>query len=192
MLKLFAIIVLAFSLQGCLFVVGATAGVAVIGGIVYDKRTAKATEEDKTITTAIQQKLQAIPEVKEHSHIVISTFRHIVLIAGQVPNQAIKDEVIAVAQTVPNIDSIYNELEVNGKPSALSNMSDTWVNTKVKTHLASENGLESSEIQTVTVNGTVYLMGTVTHNQGEIAVAIARNVSGVQKVVKIFTYDDPK
>jgi osmotically-inducible protein OsmY len=53
--------------------------------------------------------------------------------------------------------------------------------------LATED-LKSGSIKVVTENGVVYLMGIVKRDQADIAVDIARQVSGVQKVVKIFQY----
>ena len=46
----------------------------------------------------------------------------------------------------------------------------------------------SSSIKVVTENGVVYLMGIVTQKQADLAVDIARQISGVQKVIKIFQY----
>jgi len=177
-------------LQGCLLLAGATVGAAITAGVVYDKRTANASEEDHKITETIQAKLSQIPEINNHAHIVISTFNRVVLIAGQAPNKVIEKEIIAITQTVPGIDSIYNELTINGNPSGMAKFNDSWINTKVKAKLAATDGLESSQIQVVTVQGNVYLMGIVSKLQGSIAVDAARHVSGVQKVVKIFKYVD--
>ena len=41
---------------------------------------------------------------------------------------------------------------------------------------------------TVTENGTVFLMGLVTPDEGRTATEIARGVDGVQRVVKLFEY----
>jgi osmotically-inducible protein OsmY len=51
-------------------------------------------------------------------------------------------------------------------------------------------GLESGTIKVITENGAVYLMGIVNHDQANAATDIARQVAGVQKVVKIFQYKD--
>jgi osmotically-inducible protein OsmY len=51
--------------------------------------------------------------------------------------------------------------------------------------------LKSSSIKVLTENGVVYLMGIVSKQQADIAVDIARKVTGVQRVMKIFTYTAP-
>jgi osmotically-inducible protein OsmY len=53
--------------------------------------------------------------------------------------------------------------------------------------LANTN-LRSSSIKVITENGIVFLMGMVTREQGKIAADIARESSGVQRVVTLFSY----
>lgn len=186
--KLIPVAILCCSLQGCLFIVGAAIGVGVTGAVVYDKRTAQETKQDKTITQEIQDKLNQVPEIKEQAHLVISSFNQDVLLAGQVPNQSMKDEAFAITQTVPGIKKIFNEIKVQGASSSLSDFSDSLLTAKIKTKLIGEENLESSEIQVVAVNGDVYLMGIVTKDQADIAVQITQKVSGVHRVVKAFEY----
>ena len=52
--KIIAICLLATTLQGCLFAIGAAISAGVIGAVVYDKRSAQTTEQDKKINTSIE------------------------------------------------------------------------------------------------------------------------------------------
>jgi osmotically-inducible protein OsmY len=45
-------------------------------------------------------------------------------------------------------------------------------------------------VKVITEAGTVYLMGLVTHAEGKEAIDIARNTSGVSRVVAEFEYID--
>ena len=175
--KILLISLLATTLQGCLF-----------GAVVYDKRTAQETQKDKDITKQIEDNLNKVPEIKQNTHIIISSFNQDVLLAGQAPTQAMKDEIFAIAQTVPGINKLFNEIKIQGKSSTMSDLNDALITSKVKTGLAAEQNLASSEIQVVTVNGDVYLMGMVTQEQAKISVDITQHVSGVHKVVKAFEY----
>jgi osmotically-inducible protein OsmY len=186
--KIIAICLLATTLQGCLFAIGAAISASVIGAVVYDKRSAQTTEQDDKINTSIQDKLSNVPEITKGSHIVVATYNGVVLLAGQVPNKTLKDEAYAIAQTVPNIRQLYNEITVEGKPSTLTEINDSMINTKIKTKLIADKNLESSEIFVVTVDGTVYLMGSITKGHSDQAASIAQHVSGVTKVVKLFEY----
>ncbi len=51
-------------------------------------------------------------------------------------------------------------------------------------------GFDPTRVKVVTENGTVYLMGLVSHAEAEAATAQAREVSGVQRIVKLFEYLD--
>jgi osmotically-inducible protein OsmY len=188
--KIIAICLLATTLQGCLFAIGAAISAGVIGAVVYDKRSAQTTEQDKKINTSIEDKLSNVPEITKGSHIVVATYNGVVLLAGQVPNKTLKDEAYAIAQTVPNIRKLYNEITVEGKPSTLTEINDSMINTKIKTKLIADKNLESSEIFVVTVDGTVYLMGSITKGHSDQAASIAQHVSGVTKVVKLFEYQN--
>ncbi|MDP2248756.1 MAG: BON domain-containing protein, partial [Nitrosomonadales bacterium] len=66
--------------------------------------------------------------------------------------------------------------------------SDTYITSKVKANMVKENRFPSNYVKVVTENSIVYLMGMVTREEAEDAVDIARNVSGVEKVVKVFEY----
>ncbi|MEC8224892.1 MAG: BON domain-containing protein, partial [Pseudomonadota bacterium] len=43
-------------------------------------------------------------------------------------------------------------------------------------------------IKVVTENGEVFLMGLVSDSEANLAVDVARNVSGVERVIKVFEY----
>ena len=46
--------------------------------------------------------------------------------------------------------------------------------------------MQSRAIKVLTERGVVYLMGVVTQREADLASEVARNVSGVQKVVRVF------
>ncbi|MFN3165365.1 MAG: BON domain-containing protein, partial [Pseudohongiellaceae bacterium] len=48
----------------------------------------------------------------------------------------------------------------------------------------------SGQVRVITENGAVYLMGLVSETEGDSAARLARNISGVTRVVKVFEYVD--
>ncbi len=189
MKKIVALIGLSLSLQGCVFVVGAAAGAAAIA-MVYDHRTISNSVEDTRIATKVANKLHRVPALKS-SHVDVSVFNHVVLLTGQTPNANAKKIAEDVAKTVPDVGRVYNQITIEGPTSSLTRTSDSWITTKIKTQMLATDDLKSSSIKIITENGVVYLMGVVSEQQADIAVDIARQVSGVQKVVKIFQYKKP-
>jgi osmotically-inducible protein OsmY len=51
-----------------------------------------------------------------------------------------------------------------------------------------ENKFPANYVKVVTENSVVYLIGIVTQAEADAAAEIARNTSGVTKVVKVFEY----
>ena len=62
------------------------------------------------------------------------------------------------------------------------------ITTKVKASLVDAKDISANSYQVVTERGVVYLQGRVTQREGQIGADIARGVSGVMKVVKVFEY----
>jgi len=176
-------------LQGCVFVVGAAAGAAAIA-MVYDHRPLQATIDDTKLANKIVDNIYAVPVLRNESHIEVTVFNHIVLLTGETPNPAWRQQAEDIAQSTPGVTRVYNQITIQGPTSSLTRTSDTWITTKIKSQMLAMEDLKTnnSSIKVVTENGVVYLMGIVTRQQAETAVDIARDVTGVQKVIKIFQY----
>lgn len=187
MKRLLTLICLTFTLQGCIFVAGAAAGAAAIA-VVYDHRTLSNTLQDTQISNKISNKIKTIPALYTDSHIDVTVFNRVVLLTGETPNPAWRQQAEDIARSVPNIQKIYNQITIQGPTSSLTRTSDSWITTKIKGQMLATEDLKSGSMKVVTENGVVYLLGIVTRQQADIAVDIARQVSGVQKVVKVFQY----
>lgn len=186
MKRIITLICLSFSLQSC-FVAGAAAGAAAIT-MVYDHRTISNTMEDTKIANKIVANLKTNKSLWQDSHIEVTTFNHIVLLTGQTPTAAWRQTAGEIAKSENGVDKVYNQLTIEGPTSSLTRTSDSWITTKIRTQMLAAQDLKSSSIKVVTENGVVYLMGMVSQTQANIAVDIARKVTGVQRVIKVFSY----
>ncbi len=185
--KLFIIFSLVFLLQGCVFVAGAAAGAAGIA-VVYDHRKIERILEDQKITQKISDQLADIPDLRDHARVDVTCFNHVVLLTGQTQTPLLRQQIEDVARSVSGVEKVYNQITVGSIASPLTHANDTWITTKIKTEMLATDNLRSSLIKVVTENGSVYLMGVVSKDQADISVNIARKVSGVRRVVKIFQY----
>lgn len=62
-------------------------------------------------------------------------------------------------------------------------VSDTWITTKVKTELATTEGVKSTDISVETTNGVVTLIGVLDSATGvDKAVAATKSIKGVKNV----------
>lgn len=172
------------SLQGC---VGLMVGGAVVGTLAAtDRRTLGAQTEDKTIMLKGETRIPNV--VGESAHVNVTSFNRKILLTGEVPNEAAKAAAEREAAAIEGVQSVVNELAIAGASSFTSRSSDTLITGKVKASFVDEKNLSANSIKVVTERGVVYLMGRVTQNEGNLAAEIARGVSGVAKVVKVFEY----
>ncbi len=73
----------------------------------------------------------------------------------------------------------------NGETAMSSDqpVTDTWITTKVKSELATTDGVKSMDISVTTIDGTVTLTGVVASDIAvKKAVAVTEAVKGVKKV----------
>ncbi len=177
------------SLQACgSFVVsGAAAGTAV----AHDRRTIGTVVDDQSIKIQIYKGISDDEELFDRSHISVTSYNHVVLIAGQTPTQQMKDRMQNIVKNVRGVREIYNEL-VLGEPTSLAQRTnDTFITAKIKGALLNITGLKDFDVTRVTVeteSGVVYLMGLLSEHEANVVTEKVRRVSGVKKVVKLFEY----
>jgi len=163
-------------------VVGAAGGMA-----VYDRRSISMIEHDARIFYVLNKSIVQDPRFK-NSRILISSFNEVVLLVGQTPTASLRVVAEKIARSAPNVRRVYDEITVDYPLAFTQRSKDSWITTEVRSKMLTQKGLESGSIRIVTENGVVYLMGIATHEQANLAVNVARQVSGVRKVVKIFQY----
>jgi osmotically-inducible protein OsmY len=171
-------------LSGCAPVV---IGAAVVGGamVATDRRSSGAQVDDEVIEVKASSRLgEAFPDGR--AHIQVTSYNHMVLLTGDVPNDADKTTAEQVVARIDTVASVVNELRV-GQPNTFNETSnDVLITTKVKASLVDAHDVFANSIKVVTSRNVVYLMGIVTEREGNRAAEIARGVSGVAKVVKVF------
>ncbi len=178
-----AIIGVAGSLTACVPLVlgGAAAGTAMVA---TDRRTSGAQLEDEGI------ELRTLSRVRENfgTRVRVSTvsFNRQVLLTGEVPSLQDKQAVEDLVKKIQNVGSVVNELGVRNTPSLADRSADLLITGRLKAAILDARDLQSNAIKVVTENKTVYLMGRVTQRESERVTGIARGISGVQRVVRIF------
>lgn len=161
-------------------------GGAMVGStlMVTDRRTSGTQIEDQAI------ELKALNRVKEvvgdRGHVTTVSYNRMVLISGEVPTEADKAALEQAVGRIENVRSTVNELAVAGSASLTSRSNDTLITSKVKASFVDARDILSNAFKVVTERGTVYLMGRVTEREAIRAANLARSVSGVQKVVRVF------
>lgn len=162
-------------------------GGAVAGTIAAtDRRTFGAQTEDKSIVVKAELKLPNV--AGKSSHVNVNSFNRRVLLSGEVPDDETKAKVEREIRAIEGVVNVTNELEVGFSSSYTSRSNDALITSKVKLSLADAKDISANTFKVVTEKGAVFLMGRVTQREGAQAADIARGVSGVTKVVKVFEY----
>jgi osmotically-inducible protein OsmY len=183
---LILVTVLGTQLSACVPVV---AGGAAAGGLMAaDRRSSGAYIEDQEIELKASKAID--DSLKANVHANVTSFNRHVLITGEVSNDANKAKAESLVKPIQNVNSINNQLVVGSNTSIGSRSNDAYITSKVKTKFLTENKFPANYVKVVTENGTVFLMGLVTHKEGDDATEIARTVTDVKKVVKDFEYID--
>jgi osmotically-inducible protein OsmY len=133
---------------------------------------------------------KASPDLDQNSHIVVTSYNGIVLLAGQTPRADLKALAEKEAAGVQRVKKVNNELQVMEPSSLLARNNDAWLTTKIKSQMLTDNAIPGSRIKVVTENGIVFLLGLVTQQEATRATNLVQGVSGVQKIVKLFEYID--
>jgi osmotically-inducible protein OsmY len=180
--------VLALSLlQGCAELIVVGAGVAV--ATVEDRRTTGTQLEDRGIELRAANRID--DKHGERAHVNVTSFNRYVLLTGEVPDEAARADIEALARGVPNVLGVTNDLQVAGQSSTTSRSNDTLITSKVKARLVDANKSNPFHVKVVTEAAVVYLLGVVTEQEAADSVEIARTTAGVRKVVKVFEYCKP-
>ncbi len=182
LLSVLAAAALAGSLSACAPLI--LGGAAVGAMVTFDRRTSGAQLEDEGIELRAGSRLR--DALGDRAHVNITSYNRQVLLTGEVPNENDKQLAEQIATKVENVKGIVNELAVRGNTSLAQRSSDTLVTGKVKASLVDEKDLYVGAFKVVTERGVVYLMGRVTQREADKATQITRNISGVQRVVRIF------
>jgi len=177
-----AVLLLALSMSACApILVASVAGSALVA---TDRRTSGTQLEDETIELRASSKVRDM--FGEKVHVNVTSYNRQVLLTGEVPSDKERQAVAGIVEKVENVKSVVNELSVMPNASLGSRSNDLVVTGKIKASLVDSRDLFANAFKVVTERNTVYLMGHVTQREADSATQVIRNVSGVNKVVRLF------
>jgi len=164
------------------------AGAAGGATVAHDKRNNQTMIDDQVIETKAKDAIYTDAKMAKRVHINITSFNHVVLLTGEALSRATRDKVVDIVRNLDKVRRVHNEIRVADLTGLSSRTNDTWITSKIKTQMLTTKGFDATRIKVVTEDGSVFLMGLVTKETGNQAAAIAREISGVKRVVKIFEY----
>ena len=176
------ILTCAAALQACApMVVGGFVGGTMV---VTDRRTSGTQLEDEGIEIKGSSRIKEALNGKVHVN--LASYNRQVLITGEASNERDAKYVSEIISQVDNVRSVLNEIQVANVSTFSERSQDVLIQSKVKASLVDSKDIFASAFKVHAERGVIYLMGRVTQREADRAVEVARNVSGVQKVVKVF------
>ena len=160
-------------------------GGAVVGGVMaVDRRTAGTQIEDEGIELRAANRIRET--LGDRAHVNVTSYNRQVLLTGEVATAQDRQAVEQMVSQVENVRSVVNDLAVM-PPSTLSQRStDTFITGKVRASLVDAQDISANSFKVVTERNIVYLMGRVSQREANRATDIARGVTDVRKVVRVF------
>lgn len=186
LLKTLSLVILA-GLAGCTSIIVATTD----GPIENDEldRSFGRFIDDEQIETVVAVNIRQSSDTLADANISVVSYNGVVLLVGQLSTESEREHVTQIARNVKGVRQVHNQISISGAISSLAGANDAYLSAKVRTLFAiSDSDYDFSNIKVVTENSVVYLVGIVTRPQADVAVDIARQTGGVQRIVKVFEY----
>ena len=182
-IRLLAVAALSATLGACapLVVGGAAVGTALVA---VDRRSSGAQLDDQAIELRASNRVRE--QLGERANVYVTSYNRQVLLTGEAASEAVKTQVQTIVAGVDNVRTIVNELGVINSPGLSQRSTDTLLTGRVKAAFVDARNLDPTAVKVVTTRNVVYLLGRVTQREADRATEVTRNISGVQRVVRVF------
>jgi len=179
----------ALSLSGCVALVAT--GMVTAASVAHDRRSTAEVWKDNQLKLTIVDTLNRDKQIALENNVSVISHNRIVLLVGQVRDQALRERVLGIVRSFDDVRRVIDELEVREPVGAVVRARDATITARVKTgllNIVDLPGFDPTRVNVTTEDGTVYLMGLVSAEEGERVAASASSLSGVLQVVKVFEY----
>ena len=187
---LLAVAALSLPLGGCAMAVGAAAGVAGAGAVALDRRPPATIAHDEAIEWEVRRLLGSGSGFSGGAfHVDVTSYNRVVLLTGEVPEEAAKQAIGRRAGKVADVRSVHNELAVRPAIPFSARANDSWISARIKAALVTTGPPTApANVRVVTGNGVVFLMGIVTREEAGTVTDVVRRTPGVRQIVRLFEY----
>lgn len=176
-------------LSGCIAaVVGGTAA-----GVGHDRRSWTTVIADRNIQATAYDNYNKDKELALKNNVSIVVYNGVMLLVGEVRTAELKQRAERRVSGYDGVRKLVNEIEVREPEGFFSQRRDNTITAHVKTALldiVDMPGFDPTRVNITTAHRTVYIMGLLSREEAERVAEIARNVSGVEKVVRVLEYQD--
>ena len=149
--------------------------------------------DDQTLEYSVINRIYSDDRFSQDDHVKVEVKQGVVLLVGETVSEENRELATRLAEADKLTKRVVNDIKVGEETGFGGRLDNSWLTTKVTTILVKENplpGNDASRVKVVSSQNTVYLMGLVSREEGDVIAEIVRNIGGVEKVVKVFDYTD--
>lgn len=178
---------LTFFICNSLLLTACVSGVWTGANLFYDRHNVYHSFSDYELYTIAHHALYQDNYFKcAECHIDLAVFNGDVLLAGHVETNDMREEAYKRVMVHPDYRRLFKKISID--PIRTHVTRDAWITSKIRSQIVADSEINPRSFKVVTADQIVYLMGDVLPDQAEWVVEIARNTSGVKRVVKLFQY----
>lgn len=159
---------------------------------VYNRYNLENTYNNQMLAWQAQDNINQNKQLKYEAHVSATSFDNMILLTGQAPTEAMRETAEQAAKRVPNSKRVIDLIQVAEPASSFQQIEDSWITTKIASQLITSGKVNPDSIKVVTEDNTVYLMGSLKRAQAKQAIEIAKNTTGVNKVITLIYYLEPQ
>ena len=161
----------------------AVTGTAVGGSAIIDRRSIGTQVEDEGMEWKISNRITERFGEKVHTN--QTSYNRRVLLTGEAPDEETRREIEQIAAAVPNVEGVWNEIQIRPISSLGARSNDAYITSKVKARFVDAGLFRPMLVKVVTEAEIVYLIGLATRKEADAAIQVARTTAGVKKVVSV-------
>lgn len=153
-------------------------------------RTLSQEWDDEMLTRRVESGLRMSDNTSAYD-VDVKVFDGRAVLLGEVEDETSKLTAERIAESIPGVTEVDNELKVLGVESEtpFDGDPDTWISTKISTKYAFDGDVKGRNIDVETIDGVVYLTGIVESEMAkERAEGIAMetdDVDGVKNLLEV-------
>jgi len=174
-------LLLLLPLSGCttLMVTTTAAGVAVAAS---ERRSVGTFLDDQIIEISVTDRIYGDPLLGKQVHLKVTSYDRVVLLTGEVPNDGLRQRALGIVREARAVRAVLDETRIAPPPPFSQRLRDRWTALKIKLGLLG-HGRNPLRTQVIVSAGTAYLLGELSDEEADAAVAVARQTRGVRRVV---------
>lgn len=161
-------------------------GIGAIGFSATEDRGFSGVASDQTLRVKLSY------ELADFEGIEMTIYKGRVLFTGVVGSEKVKASVVEIARNVVGVKEIIDRMKVDGEDSFAEYTRDSWMTTKLKGILYTDEDILAPNYLVRTFDKTIYIFGTAqTTEEMNKVMSYAFDITGVKSVVNLMEVRKP-